>query len=40
LRAAVEELWQCGHTDVQKVLKHTEACRVTELGNGERVFDL
>jgi len=39
-RATVEELWQGGHDDVQKVLKHPDACRVTELGNGVRVFDL
>jgi len=39
-RATVEELWQGGHADVQKVLEHPEACRVTDLGNGVRVFDL
>jgi NTE family protein len=39
-RATVDELWRAGHDDVQKVLQHPEACRVTDLGNGVRVFDL
>jgi len=39
-RATVVDLWQAGHDDVQKVLQHPEACRVTDLGNGVRVFDL
>ncbi len=39
-RATVDDLWQGGHNDVQKVLEHPDACRVTELGNGVRVFDL
>ena len=39
-RATVDQLWQAGHDDVQKVLQHPEACRVTDLGNGVRVFDL
>jgi NTE family protein len=39
-RATVNELWQGGHADIEKVLKHPDACRVTELGNGVRVFDL
>ncbi len=38
-RATVEELWRAGRVDVQSVLKHPEACHVTELGNGVRVFD-
>ena len=39
-RATVDQLWQAGHDDVQKVLTQPEACRVTDLGNGVRVFDL
>jgi NTE family protein len=39
-RATVDDLWQAGHDDVQKVLQHPEACSVTDLGNGVRVFDL
>jgi NTE family protein len=39
-RATVQDLWTAGHDDVQQVLQHPEACRVTEIGNGVRVFDL
>ena len=39
-RATVDQLWQAGHDDVQQVLQHPEACQVTDLGNGVRVFDL
>lgn len=39
-RATVDQLWQAGDADVQKVLQHPETCRVTDLGNGVRVFDL
>jgi len=39
-RATVDELWQGGHDDVMQVLEHPEACHVTDLGNGVRVFDL
>jgi NTE family protein len=39
-RATVDDLWQGGQYDVQKVLAHPEACRVTDYGNGVRVFDL
>jgi NTE family protein len=39
-RATVEDLWAAGHDDVQKVLQDPQACRVTDLGNGMRVFDL
>jgi NTE family protein len=39
-RATVDQLWQAGHDDVQKVLTQPEACRITDLGNGVRVFDL
>ena len=39
-RATVDDLWQAGHDDVEKMLKHPETCQVTELGNGVRVFDL
>jgi NTE family protein len=39
-RATVDELWRAGHDDVQRVVKQPDACRITELGNGVRVFDL
>lgn len=39
-RATVDQLWQAGHDDVQKVLQHPEACKVSDLGNGVRVFEL
>jgi len=39
-RATVDQLWQAGHDDVQKVLQHPEACTVSDLGNGVRVFNL
>ena len=39
-RATVDDLWAAGRDDVQKVLRNPEACRVTDLGNGVRVFDL
>jgi NTE family protein len=39
-RATVDELWQAGHGDVQRMLKHPDTCRITELGNGVRFFDL
>jgi len=39
-RATVDELWQAGRGDVQKVLKQPDSCRVTDLGNGVRIFDI
>ncbi len=39
-RATVDQLWQSGRDDVRQMLQHPEACRVTDLGNGVRVFDL
>jgi NTE family protein len=39
-RATVDELWQAGQIDVNRVIKHPESCRITDLGNGVRVFDL
>ena len=39
-RATVDELWQAGLDDIQRVIKKPDACRITELGNGVRVFDL
>ena len=39
-RATVDQLWQAGRDDVQKVLQHPEACNVSDLGNGVRVFEL
>ena len=39
-RATIDDLWRAGHDDVQTVLTRPDACHVTELGNGVRVFDL
>jgi NTE family protein len=39
-RATVTDLWQAGLADAQQVLNDPEACRITELGNGMRIFDL
>jgi len=39
-RATVDELWQAGRGDVQRVLTQPDTCRVTDLGNGVRIFDL
>ena len=39
-RATVDELWQAGHDDVMRVVKHPYACRIADLGNGVRTFDL
>ncbi len=38
-RATVDDLWGAGRDDVQQMLKHPEACSITDLGNGVRVFD-
>jgi NTE family protein len=39
-RATVDDLWQAGRSDIEKVLQDPDACRVTDLGNGVHVFDL
>jgi NTE family protein len=39
-RATVDDLWQAGHDDVQRVVHHPDVCHITDLGNGVRVFDL
>jgi NTE family protein len=39
-RATVNDLWLAGHEDVQRALKRPDTCRVTDLGNGMRIFDL
>lgn len=39
-RATVDELWAAGRDDAEQVLEHPEACSVSDLGNGVRVFDL
>jgi NTE family protein len=39
-RATVNDLWQAGHDDVEKVIAHPDACRVAELGNDVRIFNL
>jgi len=39
-RATVEDLWKGGHDDIRRVLAHPESCRVTDIANGVRAFDL
>jgi NTE family protein len=39
-RAAVEDLWQGGQSDIEKMLSHPEDCHVTDYGNGVNAFDL
>jgi NTE family protein len=38
-RATVNDLWLAGHDDVRRVLESPDSCRVSDLGNGVRVFD-
>ncbi|MGB9495080.1 MAG: patatin-like phospholipase family protein [Azonexus sp.] len=38
-RATVEDLWKGGKDDAQSVVSHPETCRVSELGNGVRIFE-
>jgi len=39
-RATVNDLWLAGHDDVRRVLEKPDTCRVSDLGNGVRIFDL
>jgi NTE family protein len=39
-RVTVDELWQAGHGDIERALNHPDACRITDLGNGMRIFEL
>ena len=39
-RATVNDLWLGGHNDVQRVLESPDSFRITELGNGMRIFEL
>jgi len=40
-RTTVNDLWQGGHDDVRRAISHpAEACRMTDLGNGVRAYDL
>ena len=39
-RATVDDLWQAGQGDAERMLKHPDACRVTELGNDMRILEL
>ena len=39
-RTTVNDLWQGGHDDVCRAISHPEACRMTDLGNGVRAYDL
>ena len=39
-RATVEDLWKGGQLDVQKVLEHPDGCRITDYGNGVRLFEI
>lgn len=38
-RATVTDLWRGGQRDIDHVLANPRACRVTDLGNGLRVFE-
>jgi NTE family protein len=38
-RATVNDLWLAGHDDVRRVLESPDSCRVSDLGNGVRIFD-
>ncbi len=38
-RVTVDELWQAGHGDAQRVLTHPDRCRITDLGNGMRIYE-
>jgi NTE family protein len=39
-RATVQDLWQGGLGDVRRVLEDPDACNVTDIGNGVRIFAL
>jgi NTE family protein len=39
-RATIDDLWRGGQHDVQKVLAHPQDCRVTDYGNGVRLFEI
>ncbi len=39
-RATIDDLWRGGQHDVENVLRRPEACRITNYGNGVRVFEL
>jgi NTE family protein len=38
-RATVRDLWQGGLGDVRRVLEDPGSCKVTDIGNGVRIFD-
>jgi NTE family protein len=38
-RATVNDLWLAGHTDVRRMLENPDACLISDLGNGVRVFE-
>jgi NTE family protein len=38
-RASIDDLWRGGEHDVRKVLAHPQDCRVTDYGNGVRLFE-
>jgi NTE family protein len=39
-RATVQDLWQGGQRDVLRVLTDPDACEISDVGNGVRIFDL
>jgi len=39
-RATVDDLWRGGQHDIQKVLTDPDGCKITDYGNGVRVFDV
>jgi len=39
-RATVDDLWRGGQYDIQKILTRPDDCRVTDYGNGVRLFEI
>ena len=39
-RATVQDLWRGGFDDIRKVIERPDTCRLDDLGNGVRVFDV
>ena len=39
-RATVQDLWRGGFNDIRKVIERPDTCRLDDLGNGVRIFDV
>ncbi len=39
-RATVQDLWRGGFEDIRRVIERPDTCRLDDLGNGVRVFDV